>query len=203
MSSNRDQMVELADVPGGISSRELQAVFGMSAKLVNTAMTVLTQRGRVYRAKRAGDRARWFKKVANRDAWLLEMQRGETIYTVVPKDQRASLKPKGPRLVDVHQHLPSRARKPGAKPLPLPGSEMERALPVAGVAIDPNWMQRTGEAVCSVETVRSKGISAGHDPRYQVGPDDAFPAVFSGRRYGEYSEAASPWAKAAARGAAS
>lgn len=107
----------------------------------------------------------------------------------------------GPRLVDVHEHLRSRARKPGPK-LALPGSEMERPLPTSGVTIDPNWRQRVGEQIVGVETVRSLGLSAGHDPRYQVGPDEQVPAVFSGRKYGEYTDPASTWAMAAMRGAA-
>lgn len=202
MTTVRDQIVELADVPGGVSSKELQEVFGLSPKKVNTVMMNLVTLGRVHRAKRAGDRMRWFKRPAMRDAWLLEMQSGETMYTIVPKDQRAGSKPTGPRLVDVHQHLRSRARKPGPKCLPMLGSEMERPLPAAGVAIDPNWMQRTGDQVVTVETVKSRGVSSGHDPRFQVGPDDMVPAVFSGRPYGEYPEPASTWAKAAMRGAA-
>ncbi len=199
MTTKRDRMVVLADVPGGVSNKELQAVFGMSSKDVNSNMSFLTAAGRVHRAKRAGDRARWFKSRAACDTWLLEMQRGESMYTVVPS--KPPMPAKGPRLVDVHQHLPSRARKPGARPLPLPGSEMERPLPVAGVAIDPDWRKRTGEPIVSVETVRSKGISAGHDPRYQVGDDEEVPAVFSGRRYLEYCDPPSSWAQAAARGA--
>jgi len=202
MSTIRDQVVELADVPGGISNKELQAAFGLSPKHVNMHMTALVNQGRVHPAKRAGDRIRWFKRVAARDAWLLEMQRGETMYTVVPKANRASAKPKGPRLVDVHEHLPSRARRPGARPLPLPGSEMERPLPTAGVTIDPHWHLRTGEQIVGVKTVRSLGLSSGHDPRYQVGPDERVPAVFSGRNYGEYTDPASTWAMAAMRGAA-
>lgn len=177
-------------------------MFGLSPKHVNMHMAALVAQGRVHPAKRAGDRIRWFKRVAARDAWLLEMQRGETMYTMVPKANRASTKPKGPRLVDVHQHLPSRARRPGPKCLPLLGSEMERPLPAAGVAIDPNWMQRTGDQVVTVETVTSRGMSSGHDPRFQCGPDDEVPALFSGRPYGEYTEPASTWAKAAMRGAA-
>lgn len=204
--TNRDRMVELADVPGGVSSKELQAVFDMSAKDVNSNMTFLVPRGRVHRAKRAGDRIRWFKRAEARDAWLMEMKRGESIFTVVPKGQRRgevkAAKPKGPRLVDVHEHIPSRARKPGARPLPLPGSEMARPLPTPGVAIDPKWHQRVGEPIVSIETVRSKGKSAGHDPRFQVGEGDVVPAVFSGRNYGEYIEPPSAWAAAAARGAA-
>lgn len=202
MSTIRDQVVELADVPGGISNKEAQGVFGLSPKHVNMHMAALVAQGGVHPAKRAGDRIRWFKRVAARDAWLLEMQRGETIYTVVPKANRAGAKPKGPRLVDVHVHLPSRARKPGARPLPLPGSEMERPLPTAGVTIDPNWGQRTGEQIVGVETVRSYGLSAGHDPRFQVGPDEEVPALFSALRPGQYPEPASTWAKAAMRGAA-
>ena len=128
----------------------------------------------------------------------------ETMYTVVPKAKRACDKPtrQGPKLVDVHEHLPSRARKPGAKCPPLQGSEMERPLPTAGVTIDPHWHLRTGEQIVGVETVRSLGLSAGHDPRYQCGPDEQVPAIFSGRKYGEYTEPASTWAKAAMRGAA-
>ena len=200
MTTKRDRMVELADVPGGVSNKELQAVFGMSSKDVNSNMSFLTAAGRVHRAKRAGDRARWFKSRAACDTWLLEMQRGESMYTVVPS--KPPMPAKGPRLVDVHQHLPSRARKPGARPLPLPGSEMERPLPTAGVTIDPHWHLRTGEQIVGVETVRSLGLSAGHDPRYQCGPDEQVPAIFSGRKYGEYTEPASTWAKAAMRGAA-
>ena len=112
MSTIRDQVVELADVPGGVSNKELQAVFDLSPRHVNMHMTALVNQGRVHPAKRAGDRIRWFKRVAVRDAWMLEMQRGETMYTVVPKAKRACDKPtrQGPKLVDVHEHLPSRAR---------------------------------------------------------------------------------------------
>lgn len=204
MSTIRDQVVELADVPGGVSNKELQAVFDLSPRHVNMHMTALVNQGRVHPAKRAGDRIRWFKRVAVRDAWMLEMQRGETMYTVVPKAKRACDKPtrQGPKLVDVHEHLPSRARKPGAKCPPLQGSEMERPLPTAGVTIDPHWHLRTGEQIVGVETVRSLGLSDGHDPRYQCGPDEQVPAIFSGRKYGEYTEPASTWAKAAMRGAA-
>lgn len=42
--------------------------------------------------------------------------------------------------------------------------------------------------------------SATHDPRYQVGPTEVPPAVFSGQKYGQYLDPASAWAAAASHG---
>jgi hypothetical protein len=201
--TRRDRMVDLSDVPGGVSSNELQAVFEMTAKDVNTNMSALTVAGRVFKAKRAGDRVRWFKRRDMRDAWLLEMQRGETMHTVVPKAQRTSLKPKpkGPRLVDVHQHLPSRARKPGAKCPPLQGSEMERPLPTEGVRIDPKWTAHKGEVLNPNNVQPTRCASPGFGPNGELINLKNPPPVFSGPGIGHYTDPASTWAKAAARGA--
>lgn len=47
--------------------------------------------------------------------------------------------------------------------------------------------------------IKSVCRSATHDSRYQVGPDETPPALFTAKKYGEYLEPASSWASAAAR----
>lgn len=58
-------------------------------------------------------------------------------------------------------------------------------------------------ASSAVDESKAKKTDCGggtHDPRYQVGPTEVPPAVFSGQKYGQYLDPASTWAAAASHG---
>ena len=105
-----------------------------------------------------------------------------------------------PKLVDVHEHIKSRARKPGLKPLPMLGSQTNRRAQPAPVNIDGEQFKRVGELVFTEHTKVTICPSSTHDPRYQLGPDASIEKVFSAAGPGHYLAEPSTWAKAAISG---
>ena len=81
--------------------------------------------------------------------------------------------------MDVHEHIKSRARKPGLKPLPMLGSQTNRRAQPAPVNIDGEQFKRVGELVFTEHTKVTICPSSTHDPRYQLGPDASIEKVFS------------------------
>ena len=70
----RDQIVELAARPEGVSNKCLKDILGMPEDHVPPTTQALEYQGRVVRAKAQGHKLRWFKHVADRDAWLARMK---------------------------------------------------------------------------------------------------------------------------------
>lgn len=188
--SLRDLMVARADNPDGATAADFAIAIERKALQVQPHIYALESQKRLFRAHRAGQKLRFFAKVEYRDAWLMVKSVGQTCFTTGGT----------PKLVDVHQHIKSRARKPGLKPLALMGSETNRKAQPAPVNIDGEQFKRVGDLVVNDETIFSFGRSYSHDPRVQCGPEEHIPALFSAQRYGEYIEPASTWAAAAARG---
>lgn len=199
------RMLELAGRDSGATSKDFQALTGLSANLVGSHIQRLEYGEHLHRARRAGERLRFFARAVDRDRWLATVPIGERVHTVSgrsPEKRRASRKskPESPYLVDVHQHLVSRARKPGAGIL-LAGSEGNRPV-IPGVTISRSDMQRTGELIITAATKHTVCPSPGCDPRYQVKPGERVAPEFSALPIGHYSAPASTWAEAALGGSA-
>lgn len=197
-----DAMLGLADRDSGATSKDFQALTGLNANLVGSHIQRLEYGKHLHRARRAGERLRFFARADARDRWLAAVPAGETVHTVARSkaDRRKARKQQAesPRLVDVHQHLVSRARKPGGRIL-LPGSEANRPF-TPGVTINRSDLQRTGELIITAATKHTVCPSPGCDPRYQVAPGTAVPPLFSSMPPGVYAAPASTWAEAALGG---
>lgn len=72
--TRREQIVELAARPDGVTNSDLKTILGMSEQAVPVNMQALEYQGRVLRAKAEGERLRWFKHVEHRDTWLAAMK---------------------------------------------------------------------------------------------------------------------------------
>lgn len=115
MTTFRHAIVNLAKRPDGVVTTELCALIDRSSETVRSHLRKLEATKRLFRAKKKGLKVRFFASVSDRDDWLQAPLTG-----VANKDLA---RPHKPRLVDVHEHIRSRARKPGMRPIPLPGSE--------------------------------------------------------------------------------
>lgn len=197
-----DAMLELADRDSGATSKDFQALTGLTANLVGSRIQRLEYGKYLHRARRAGERLRFFARAVDRDRWLATVPTGETVHTVARSkaDRRVARKAQAesPRLVDIHQHLVSRARKPGARIL-LPGSEGNRPA-TPGATINRSDLQRTGDLIVTASTKITRCPSLACDPRYQVAPGTAVPPLFSSMPPGMYATPASGWAAAALGG---
>lgn len=72
--TQRDRIVDLAALPEGVSSAELQDIMGLAASVVPVNMQALEYQGRVLRAKADGQRLRWFVSAVHRAAWMQAKQ---------------------------------------------------------------------------------------------------------------------------------
>lgn len=186
----RDLMVAGANNPEGATAADLAIAIERNALQVQPHIYTLEYQKRLFRAQRAGQKLRFFAKVEDRDAWLMVRSVGQTCFTTGGT----------PKLVDVHQHIKSRARKPGLKPLALMGSETNRKAQPAPVSIDDEQFKRVGDLVFTDATIVTICPSSTHDPRYQLGPDASIEKLFSASPYGQYIAEPSTWAAAAISG---
>ena len=68
--TRREQIVELAARPEGVTNNDLKTILGMEEHSVPVNMQALEYQGRVLRAKVEGQRLRWFKHQEHRIAWM-------------------------------------------------------------------------------------------------------------------------------------
>ena len=68
--TRREQIVELAARPEGVTNSDLKTILGMEEHSVPVNMQALEYQGRVLRAKVEGQRLRWFKHQEHRIAWM-------------------------------------------------------------------------------------------------------------------------------------
>ena len=66
----RDQIVDLAARPGGVSSAEIQEALSMRVDAIPITMQTLCYQGRVCRAKAPRQKLRWFANAHDRNAYL-------------------------------------------------------------------------------------------------------------------------------------
>lgn len=189
----RDLMVARANNPEGATAADFAIAIERKALQVQPHIYILEQQKRLFRAQRSGQKLRFFAKAEDRDAWLMVKSVGQTCFTTGGT----------PKLVDVHLHIKSRARKPGLKPLALMGSETNRKAQPAPVTVDGEQFKRVGELVFTDATVVTICPSSTHDPRYQLGPDASIEKLFSAAGPGHYLAEPSTWAAAAMRRTAS
>lgn len=116
MTTMRRAIVDFACRADGVVTTELCKLIERPSETVRSHLRKLEATKRLFRAKRKGLKVRFFASASDRDAWLLG--------PLVGVSNADMARPK-PRLVDVHEHIRSRARKPGMKPIPLPGSEAQ------------------------------------------------------------------------------
>lgn len=190
----RDRMVARADNPDGATAADFCAAVQRTPSQVQPHIYALESRKRLYRAQRAGQKLRFFADRLQRDAWVMAKQIGQNHQTVMPQ---AAPKPAAPKLVDVHEHIKSRARKPGLKPLPLAGSETNRKAQPAPVSIDGKQFKRVGGLIMTEKTKVTICPSSTHDPRYQLAPGASIERLFSAAPPGHYLGEPSAWAAAA------
>lgn len=191
--SLRDRMVARANNPDGATAADFCTAVQRTPSQVQPHIYALESRKRLYRAQRAGQKLRFFADRLHRDAWLMVKSVGQTCFTTGGT----------PKLVDVHQHIKSRARKPGLKPLALMGSETNRKAQPAPVSIDGEQFKRVGELVFTEHTKVTICPSSTHDPRYQIARGASIEKLFSAAGPGHYLVEPSTWAKAAMRRTAS
>lgn len=185
--TKRDAIVALAARPCGASSAEIQAEIRSSAAAVATHLIHLELQKRVVRAKRAGNKLRWFANVADRDTWQNAVPTGISHNTI-----------KAPKLVAIGEKVPGdKARTPTNK-LQLMTLEGSRAN-IAGIPAIPRAMRAPRLAVDFGVIVPSHvKVSAcpswTHDPRYQCRPgEQPFGAGFSAVGVGRDIQTGRAW----------
>lgn len=189
----RDRLVALADNPQGATAADFCAAVERGPGPIGSHVSFLESRQRLFRARRAGCRLRFFANAPARDAWLAKIPVGKSFNTVMP----GKVRQQGPVLVDVHQRIKSRAQQPRLAPLPLAGSERNRQPSGAPVTVDCAQFRRIGDLVMTEKTKLTICPSSTHDPRYQIAPGAAVDRLFSAMPPGHYLGEPSAWAVAA------
>lgn len=188
----RDCISVLCDNSEGATAREVADAIGQTTHRATTHLQRMVNQGRIHKGQRAGTVLHFFANAAERDTWVLRKESGHNAQTTGRRES--------PLLVSVHEHLKSKARRPGLPPLLLNGSmafHRNKGTTAAPVSFDPDQFKLVGDMLMKADTVHTVCKSATHDPRYQLGPDDSIERAFSSAPPGHYIADPSPWAAAA------
>lgn len=122
----REQIVELAARPEGVTNNDLKTIMGMHVQCVTVNLQALEYQRRVIRAKADGHRLRWFKHEEHRQVWL-EAMKAERVAVLEAQAEAKRLRERVREAAKTNKRRAEKAAKPVATRKP---AKRTPALPV-------------------------------------------------------------------------
>ena len=146
----RDQIVDLAARPGGVSSAEIQEALSMRVDAIPITMQTLCYQGRVCRAKAPRQKLRWFANAHDRNAYVTAVYAAASAEAAaIAAEKQARREARTAAAQANRDRAVARAAKPGEQPQKTTAPAAQTAI-VDGVPItripcrvlDARWQQQ-------------------------------------------------------------